>query len=110
MKKVLIALLVLGALVVVPETEANARRGRKCHKKEKCMKEETGYKKSCPDSCEEVTVLDHVEYRPISMPGRQKVNCYKTYKTCTNVSECCKKVPCEKECIPFDKTACEEVE
>jgi hypothetical protein len=104
MKKVLIALLVLGALVVAPEASAR----RRCPKK--CMKKETQVKQSCPEKCTTKRVLTSEKWIPTMVPGRQKVKCYTDYTTCSNTKECCEEVPCEIECLPIDKSNCEVVE
>jgi hypothetical protein len=109
MKKSLIVLLALGALSFAPAAEAGSRRHcRKACPKEKCVKPETAFKQSCPRKCEEHTVLTSEKWVPTMVPGRQKVKCYTTYKTCSDVEECCKEVPCEIECIPFDQEKCME--
>lgn len=109
MKKLLIALLAIGALSFAPVAEAR-RHCKKACPKEKCVKPATSFKQSCPPKCEEHTVLTREEWVPTMVPGRQKVKCFTTYRTCTDVKECCKKVPCEVECLPTDQSNCNMME
>jgi hypothetical protein len=109
MKKVLIALLVLGALVVAPE--ASARRGRHCKPKCKVKKECVVKKDACPPKCTTKRVKTSEKWIPTMVPGRQKVECFTDYTTCATTTEKCIEKPCEVECLPIDYSEnCEVVE
>jgi hypothetical protein len=102
MKKFLVAVLALGVLSFAPTVEAKRCPKKEC--KKACPKKEKTFKSCAQPECTETTVLDHSYYVPTMVPGKRRVDCYKTVRTCTNQSECCEEVPCEDECLEDGET------
>ena len=112
MKKLLIALLALGALSFAPVVEAGRNRAceKPCKKEKACKKEckKRTFKQSCAPRCSEKTVVDHVKWIPCKVDGKMPVTCYKTIRTCVDESECCDYQSGEPVCLQPGETLNDE--